>query len=351
MGPPAVAPDRITALGNGFKTAQAFLSALELGVFTALSEGPLGLSALRATIGIHQRGARDFLDLLVALGMLDRDAEGRYQNIPETSIYLDRNKPTYIGDYFEFAAASEFPAWTALTEALRTGRPQRKSATREASAAAACEPGQSAPHYGVAYARPGGAERMAKAMTAATLAVAHAIAAKFPWQDYATMLDVGTAEGCLPVQVLQRHPHLTGAGFDLPPMAPLFDAYVERHALSSRLRFHPGSFFTDPLPGSEVLVMGRVLHNWDLATRQMLLAKAHQALPPGGALIIYERLIDDARRSNTPGLISSLNMLVMTDGGVDFTGADCARWMQEAGFQRIRTEPLVDGHSMLVGFK
>ena len=343
MEPPAVAPARITALGNGFKAAQALLSALELGVFTALSEGPLGLSALRATIGIHDRGARDFLDLLVALGMLDRDAEGRYLTTPETSIYLDRHKPTYIGDYFEFAAAREFAAWTSLTETLRTGSPQRKSATREASAAA-CEPGQSAPHYGVAYARLGGAEQMAKAMTAATLAVAHAIAAKFPWQDYATMLDVGTAEGCLPVQVLQRHPHLTGTGFDLLPMAPLFDAYVKRHALSSRLRFHPGSFFTGPLPGSEVLVMGRVLHNWDLATKQMLLTKAHQALPPGGALIVYERLIDDARGSNTPGLISSLNMLVMTDGGFDFTGADCARWMEDAGFQRIRAEPLVDGH-------
>jgi hypothetical protein len=350
MEPPAVAPDRITALGNGFKAARALLSALELGVFTALSEGPLGLRALRATIGIHERGARDFLDLLVALGMLDRDTEGRYRNTPETSLYLDRNKPAYIGDYFEFAAAYEFPAWTSLTQALRTGSPQQKPPTREASAAA-CEPAESAPHYGVAYARPGGAEPMAKAMTAATLAVARSIAAKFPWQDYATMLDVGTAEGCLPVQVLQRYPRLTGTGFDLPPLAPLFDAYVEQHALSSRLRFHPGSFFSDPLPGAEVVVMGRVLHNWDLATKQMLLTKAHQALPPGGAVIVYERLIDDARRSNTPGLISSLNMLVMTASGFDFSGADCAGWMQAAGFQRIRTEPLVDGHSMVVGFK
>jgi len=183
------------------------------------------------------------------------------------------------------------------------------------------------------------------------MAVARAIAGKFPWQDYGTLLDVGTAEGCLPVQVLQRHRHLTGAGFDLPPMRPLFDAYVKRHALSSRLRFHPGSFFSDPLPGAEVVVMGRVLHNWDLATKQMLLTKAHQALASGGVLIVYERLIDDARRSNRPGLISSLNMLVMTASGFDFSGADCARWMQAAGFQRIRTEPLVDGHSMVVGFK
>src|SRR5262245_3964192 len=146
MEPPTVAPDRITALGNGFKAAQALLSALELGVFTALSGGPLGLSALRSTVGIHERGARDFLDLLVALGMLDRDAEGRYRNTPETSIYLDRNEPTYIGDYFEFAAGCEFAAWTSLTQALRTGSPQQKSAAREASAAA-CQPAQSAPHY------------------------------------------------------------------------------------------------------------------------------------------------------------------------------------------------------------
>ena len=97
--------------------------------------------------------------------------------------------------------------------------------------------------------------------------------------------------------------------------------------------------------------MGRVLHNWDLPTKQMLLQKAYAALPSDGALIVYERLIDDERRTAAAGLLSSLNMLIMTAGGFDFTAADCVGWMQEAGFHDLRVEPLVTGHSMIVAKK
>jgi hypothetical protein len=97
--------------------------------------------------------------------------------------------------------------------------------------------------------------------------------------------------------------------------------------------------------------MGRVLHNWDLATKRMLLQKAHAALPAGGALIVYERLIDDERHAGSAGLLSSLNMLVMTEGGFDFTAADCIGRMREAGFREMRTEPLAAHQSMIVAIK
>jgi len=83
----------------------------------------------------------------------------------------------------------------------------------------------------------------------------------------------------------------------------------------------------------------------------MLLQKAHEALTPGGALIVYERLIDDARSASSTGLLSSLNMLIMTEAGFDFTAADCMDWMRDAGFREMRTEPLADAHSMIVAVK
>ena len=134
-------------------------------------------------------------------------------------------------------------------------------------------------------------------------------------------------------------------------MAPLFDSYVQEHALSDRLRFYSGDFFNDPLPSADVLVIGRVLHNWDLATKTMLLKKAYDALPPAGALIVYERLIDDGRRVNADGLLSSLQMLLASTGGFDFTGADCIGWMRETGFRDIRVEPLTADQSMVFGIK
>jgi hypothetical protein len=147
------------------------------------------------------------------------------------------------------------------------------------------------------------------------------------------------------------HPHLHGSGFDLPPLAPLFREYVEQHALLGRLLFHPGDFFKDPLPAADVLIIGRVLHNWDLPTKRMLLKKAYDALPSDGALIVYEQLIDDDRRVNVDGLLSSLQMLLASPGGFDFTGADCIGWMRETGFRDMRAEPLTRDQSLIVGLK
>jgi len=97
--------------------------------------------------------------------------------------------------------------------------------------------------------------------------------------------------------------------------------------------------------------MGHVLHDWDLERKRMLIGKAHAALPPGGALIVYETLIDDDRRANAFGLLMSLNMLIETPGGFDFTGADCIGWMREAGFREATVHPLAGADSMVVGVK
>jgi hypothetical protein len=332
-----VQPDRILELGDAFKRAKVLLSAVELGIFTILADGPLDCATLGHKAGMSERGTRDFLDALVALGMLARDAKNRYANTPETDLYLDQHKPTYIGGFLEFTNARVFAPWASLTDALRTGMPQ--SGARAIA------------NYGAYYADAAVRGNFAKGMTGGSLPAAKAIAERFPWCDYQTVIDIGTAEGCLPVQVALAHSHLSGGGFDLPQLAPLFQDYVREHGLSKRLRFHPGDFFADPLPCADVIVMGRVLHNWDLPSKKMLLRKAYEALSPGGALIVYERLIDDERRSNIGGLLASLNMLVMTAGGFDFTGADCIGWMREAGFRELRVEPLAAELSMAVGTK
>jgi hypothetical protein len=329
--------ERIVKLGYAFRESKALLSAVELGVFTALATAPLDLHTLRNSIGIDQRGARDFFDALVALGLLERNDAGLYSNTPETALYLDRRNPTYIGGELAFLSAELFGCWNSLTAALRTGKPQ--------SGAGA------AGMYPARYADQAALEIFAGAMTAGSLAAAKALAVEFPWQEYKTIVDVGAAEGCLPVQIALAHSHVTGGGFDLPPLRPLFDNYVRGHSLSDRLQFYPGSFFHDPLPDADVLVMGRVLHNWDLATKKMLLNKAYEALSEGGALIICERLIDDERRLNAAGLLASLNMLIMTEGGFDFAGLDCISWMKESGFRNMRVAPLAGDQSMIVGYR
>lgn len=333
-----VRPDNIMQLGLGFWASKTLLSAIELRLFTELARGPMTADAIGERLNLHPRAVRDFLDALVSLRMLERDRENLYRNAPEADMFLDRDKPSYLGGMLEMANTRLYPFWGSLTEALRTGRPQNEART-------------GGNFFDALYADTGRLEEFLSAMTGLSLGAARAIAEKFPWSDYRTFIDIGGAQGGVPVQVALAHPHLTGGNFDLPTAGPVFEKYVSRHGLSDRLRFYPGNFFNDPLPSADVLVMGHILHDWNLEEKRMLLKKAFDALPPGGALIVFEALIDDERRENTFGLLMSLNMLIETPGGFDYTGADCSGWMREAGFRRTRVEHLVGPDSMVIGIK
>jgi hypothetical protein len=286
------------------------LSAVEIGLFTELAKGSFDLETLSERLMLHSRSARDFLDALVALGMLERDGD-QYTNTPETDLFLDRAKPSYIGGILEMANARLYPFWGSLTEALRTGRPQNEAKSGEN-------------FFTALNADPGRLKSFLGAMTGISLSAAMAMANKFPWDRYQTFVDVGTAQGGLPIQVAQTHDHLSGGGFDLPPVGPIFEEYVDSHGLGDRLCFYPGDFFEDPLPKADVLVMERIMHDLNLESKKILVGKAHEALPEGGTLIVYDAIIDDDRSGNAFGLLMSLNMLIETPGGFDYTGADCS---------------------------
>ena len=331
-------PDRIIDLGSAFWGAKTLLSAVELGVFSELAKGPLDGETLRGRLGLHPRSARDFLDALVALGMLVRDRE-RYANTPETDLFLDRAKPSYMGGLLEMLNVRLYGFWGSLTEALRTGHPQNEAKLGGGDL------------FTALYSDPARLRLFLQAMTGVSLGAARAMAQKFPWKKYRTFIDIGAAQGGLPVQVALANPHLTGGGFDLPVVGPIFKEYVASFGLGDRLRFQPGDFFTDPLPAADVLVMGHILHDWDLDEKRTLLRKVYATLEPGGALIVYEAIIDDERRRNAFGLLMSLNMLIETRGGFDYTGADCAGWMRQVGFRETYVEHLVGNDSMVVGIK
>lgn len=330
-------PAGILELGLGFWASKTLLSAIELGVFTELAKQPMDCQQLTEKLGLHSRSSRDFFDALVALGMLKRD-NGLYSNTAETDFFLDRSKPTYAGGMLEMANARLYGFWGALTEALRSGEPQNE-----------IKRGQNL--FDALYSDPARLRLFLQGMSGISMGAARAIAAKFPWGDYKTFLDIGCAQGCLPVQVALVHPHIFGGGFDLPAVQPVFEEYVAAQGLSSRLRFHVGDFTRDPLPSADVLVFGHILHDWNLEEKRLLIGKAYEALPSGGAVIIYEALIDDDRRSNAFGLLMSLNMLIETSDGFDYTGADCSGWLRDAGFRETRVEHLVGPDSMVIGIK
>jgi hypothetical protein len=333
-----VTPERIMQTGLAFWPSKTLLSAVEIGVFTELARGPEQFEPLRDRLGLHQRSARDFLDTLVALGFLQRTGD-QYANTPETDLFLDRKKPSYIGGILEMANHRLYRFWGDLTQALRTGEPQNEIK------------GGGAGLFDALYADPARLSQFLSAMSGISRGANLTIAARFPWKDYRTFVDVGTAQGDLASQIALANPHLRGVGFDLPQVAPIFEDYVAAVGVADRLTFSPGNFFEDELPKTDVVLMGHILHDWDLPTKKMLIQKAFNALPKGGSLVVYESIIDNDRSKNAFGLMMSLNMLIETPGGFDYTGADCEGWMKAAGFSSTRVEPLVGPDSMVVGVK
>lgn len=331
-------PEKILQTGLAFWPAKILLSAVEMGIFTELAAGPRSFEALRDRLGLHPRGARDFLDALTALGFLKKEGDV-YQGTPETDLFLDKSKPSYVGGILEMANHRLYPFWGHLTEALRTGLPQSEIK------------GGGPGFFELLYADPARLGEFLRSMTGLSHGANLAIAQKLAWGDYKTFVDVGTAQGDLAVQIAKANPHLRGVGFDLPEVAPTFEAYTKATGTQGQLTFAPGNFLEQDFPKADVILMGHILHDWDLPTKRALIQKAYDALPEGGALVVYEAIIDDARSKNAFGLMMSLNMLVETTGGFDYTGADCMAWMRDAGFKTMRQEALVGPDSMVVALK
>ena len=336
---PTLTPDHILQTGLAFWSSKALLSAVEMGVFTELAQGPQEFESLSARLGLHPRSSRDFLDALVALGFLARSG-ATYSNAPDADFFLDRHKPSYIGGILEMANARLFGHWQHLTEALRTGKPQNEAKDETGSSP-----------FAALYADPARLKIFLAAMSGISRGANLTIARQLPWSRYKTFADIGTAQGDLAVQIALANPHLEGIGFDLAEVAPVFEEYVASYRLSGRVRFQPGDFFTQDLPRVDVLTMGHILHDWNLEEKKMLISKAFAALNPGGALVVYDAMIDDERSRNPFGLLMSLNMLIETRGGFDYTGADCIAWMKEAGFKEARVQHLVGPDSMAIGVK
>jgi hypothetical protein len=333
-----ITPEKILRTGLAFWASKTLLSAVEMAVFTELARGPEAFNTLSGRLGLHPRAARDFLDTLVALGFLHRTGD-LYSNSPDADLFLDRKKPSYVGGVLEMANHRLYPFWGHLTEALRTGKPQNEAKTGEAGL------------FATLYADPARLKEFLAAMTGVSHGANMRIANRFPWGERRSFVDVGTAQGDLAVQIALANPHLQGFGFDLPEVAPIFEEYVAGANVADRLKFVPGDFFRQEIPRADVVLMGHILHDWDLPTKKMLINKAYDALPAGGALIVYETIIDDDRCKNAFGLMMSLNMLIETPGGFDYTGAECMSWMKDAGFGSTRVEPLVGPDSMVVAIK
>jgi O-methyltransferase domain/Dimerisation domain len=334
--------DAILQTGFGFWNSKVLLTAVTFDLFTKLGERRLTGAEIGKELGLHSRGISDFLDVLVAMKFLDRDGDGadaQYFNTPAIALYLDRNSPRYIGGILEMLNTRLFKYWHDLPEALRTGEPQ--SETKHG--------GKSI--FEELYAEPAKLEQFLDAMTGLSRINFEALAAKFDFSRYRALCDVGGATGLLSIEVAKKHPHIQCISFDLPPVEPVARKHISAAGLTERVRTASGDFFQDRLPKADVVTMGMILHDWNLERKMQLIRAAYDALPSGGAFIVVEALIDNARRENVFGLLMSLNMLIEFGDAFDYSAADFEKWCRDVGFKRFEVIHLAGPSSAAIAYK
>ncbi len=174
---------------------------------------------------------------------------------------------------------------------------------------------------------------------------------KFDFSKYGTLCDIGGSGGLLSIQVALNNEHMNCISMDLPPVEPIAKETIEQFGLSSRILAVSGDMFKDNFPKADVIFMGNILHDWDLEQKKYLIQKSYDALPDGGAFVATENIIDNERKHNVFGLLMSLNMLIETEGGFDFTGTDFDSWCKEIGFKETTVMPLAGPSSAAIAFK
>src|SRR6056297_414863 len=336
-------PSNIMKIGMGFFTSKVLLTAVNAGLFTRLSKNPQNINQIKNHMGwtCTDRHAMDFLDTLHSLGFLKREGVGfksSYSNSLESDIFLDEDKNSYIGGMLKMANNRLFRFWADLDLALKTGEAQNESKHGDDI-------------FEAIYSDQEKLKEFIHAMTGVQMGNFVAFANNFDFTKYRSLCDVGGSGATLSIQVAMHQPHMSCTSLDLPPVQPIANENIQKFKVGDRVRAISGDFFVDDFPNADIIVMGNILHDWGMDKKQVLIKKAYDALPENGAYVVIENIIDDERNSNIFGMTMSLNMLIETQNGFDFTLSDFYSWTSKAGFSSVELLPLAGPSSAAIAYK
>lgn len=334
-------PKPIFELGDAFLASRALMSAVDLGLFTVLDRsGPLTSREIESEFDFaHHRGVENFLDILVAHGLLDHDGDA-YENTDLSDRYLVEGKDTYAGNYVRFSSARTYESARNMTEALRTGEPQNELGE-----------GETLYEDGKVYENEENREHFQEAMRSVSAWPTRWLAENVEWEQFDTVCDLGAAKGTLVRRLAEATSDLNLVGFDLPEARPGFESYTAESPASDRISFHPGDFFEDPLPEADAYVFGHVLHDWDADEKRELVGKAYDHLPEDGALYVHEAMPDDDRRDNRFGLYVNMVTLLELRGGYCPPVSEYVDLLESVGFDSVEPRSIPGAETVVVGRK
>jgi len=311
---------RLTEIMQGYKTTALLRTAVELGVFDALTDGPATAGTLADKLGTDPRGARILLDALAAVHLLDKD-EAHYRLPAGAENLLTRRSPHYLGDRVKVMSSDrEWDALKRLTEAVRHGGTVLDEHAETAEF-----------DYWVDFAA------HASAIAAPTARVMSDALA--PWaagRESLRVLDIACGHGIYGYTFCQRNPGARVSSLDWPNVLPVAAGHAERLGVRDRVEFIAGDMFTAPLGGPYDLVMfTNVLHHFSEKRAVELLRRAAEVLRPDGRLALVGFTGGDEGPAADPfPYLLSILMLAWTNEGEVHSEAGYHRILAESGFSR-----------------
>jgi SAM-dependent methyltransferase len=322
-------PGALLGQAMAFQPAKLVLTGLELGLFRVLAEGPATEARLRERLGLHARGTGHFLRALAELGVLERDGE-RYRNGAAAARFLAPGEGS-LGGFLHMADQVMYPAWGRLADALRTGEPQ--AATYSGTEM-----------FDQLYGDDARRDEFVSMAEDASRPLIPALVGSFGWAGHKSVLELGGCRGNVLANLVRAHPHLDATVLDLPALAPAFDEHMARLGMAGRVRFRAADFFTDPLPETDVVMIGHCMVDWTDEQRRALIGNVFPAVRPDGAFLIWDPMLVDGAESYLRNLLRSLNLQLMTPHGTNYRLEQCERWLTEAGFAEVTHRAL--GHDV-----
>jgi hypothetical protein len=338
-------PSKIMQVGMGFWASKTLLAAVKFNLFTLLSGKSKSSKEIKDELHFDttDRHVYDWLDVLTSLGFLKREGlleNARYSNSEDTEIFLDTNKPSYIGGILQMANNRLYRFWGDLEEGLLTGKPQNES-----------KGGSNMQFFDDLYKSPEKLHEFVNAMSGIQVGNFMELAKKFDFSRYKTLADIGGADGFLSCIIALQHPSVTFTTYDLPPVAPLATEKIAGFNLTDRIKVASGDFLKEPFPSADIIVMGNILHGMNEESKLLMIKRVYDTLPENGVFIVIENIIDADRIKNTFGLLMSLNMLIENGDAFDFTLNDFENWTTKAGFKKTELMPLAGPTSAAIAYK
>jgi orsellinic acid C2-O-methyltransferase len=272
--------ERLNGLLYGYMPVQLAYVMARLELADLLDGNSLTVDELSTEADTRADLMRRLVRGLAGVGLVDIGAGDRV-SLTEMGALLRSDAPSSMRDVALHRGGESFAAWGELEHAVRTGEPAFQAAHGESF----FEYLRSNPEAGAAF--DGTMARLSERVVDEALV-------HYDFAAASRVLDVGGGRGHFVGAVLEAHPELVGAVFDVPEVAEAANNHLRARGLGGRSDAIGGSFFESVPPGYDLHILKWILHDWDDEACRELLAACRAALPDHGRLLVVEQLLPEA---------------------------------------------------------